>query len=104
MATVLRDLKDYKQAVGYYNEAADIRLKNEGRGQGYAMVLGLTAGTYRVMGEFNKAHQLLQEAYEIMAQIEGGEESGPCAVLLYSRAAVYKEEGKLEKAVDAMEK
>jgi tetratricopeptide (TPR) repeat protein len=47
VATVLRDLKDYKQSIKYYEEAKQARIETVGESHpDYAMVLGMSAGKF----------------------------------------------------------
>ena len=56
LATVLRDLKDYDQSIKYYEEARVIRREIEGEHDpNYAVILGMSAGAYRLKGDTEKS-------------------------------------------------
>ena len=105
VATVLRDLKDYPQSVKYFEEALQARLSSEGEDSpNYGILLGMSAGSYRLNGDTKTAYRNLKDAYVVMAKHHRGEECLPCAVILNSMGLLYKQEGKHERACDAYER
>ena len=104
LATVLRDLKDFDESIKFYEDAREIRLEVLGDNHpDYAMVLGMSAGAYRMNGDTATAYRYLKEAYVIMANNFNGEEWVPCAIILNSMGLLYKQQHKYERALDAYE-
>lgn len=105
LATVLRDLKDYDQSIKYYEEAKEARKAAEGENSpNYALVLGMSAGAYRMNSDTDTAYKYLKEAYVIMANHYKGENCLPCAVILNSMGMLYKQQEKYDRAADAYER
>lgn len=63
MGAVLKDLKEFDEAIEVFEKAIAGRLATEGEGQNYAMAKAMAAGAYREKGDFEKADVYLRDAY-----------------------------------------
>lgn len=105
LATVLRDLERYDDAISHYEGALEARKELEGvDSMNYAMCLSLLSGAYREKKDYDKAYSLLKESYTTMATLNRGEENIGCATVLNSMGLLFKRWGKFERAIDCYER
>jgi tetratricopeptide (TPR) repeat protein len=67
------------------------------------MVKAMAAGSYREIGDFEKAESYLKDAY-VKVAMEFGEDNVSCAVILNSMGMLYKKMLKHERSFDAYER
>jgi len=101
LATVLKDLHEYENAIPLYEKAIEAREKLEGDNSlNYAMAKAMAAGAYREVGNFSVAEDYLKDAY-LKVAMEFGEDNLSAAVILNSMGMLYKKQGKFERSIDA---
>ena len=101
----MRDLAQYEDAISAYEKAMEARAELEGKeSMNYALTLSMCAGAFRELQKYDKAYEMLKEAYTTMATINRGEENLACAVVLNSMGLLFKRQKKWERAEDCYER
>ena len=84
LATVLKDLSLFDEAIPVYELAIEGRRVSEGENTlNFAMAKAMAAGAYRDAGDFDKADAYLKDAY-IRVAMDYGEENVTCSAILNS--------------------
>ena len=90
LGQVLKDLKQYDEAIEVFERAIKGRLETEGEtSPGYAMVKAMASGAYRDNGDFTTAEAYLRDAY-LQISLDHGEENATAAAILNSWGLLYK--------------
>lgn len=98
LATTHKDLNEHDHAVRLYEKAIEGRKVTEGETSiNFAMVKAMAAGSYREMGDYQKAEEYLKESYMTIA-MEHGEENMAASGILNSMGLLYKRQGKYERS------
>lgn len=104
LATVLKDLKLFEEAIPVYEKALVGRKLAEGEDSlNYAMAKAMAAGAYRDAGQYDTADTYLKDAY-VKVAMEYGEDNVTCSAILNSQGLLYKKQGKFERAMDSYER
>ncbi len=93
LATLYRDLAQYKQAEPLYLESLRVKEKLSGKNtEGYAITLASLAELYQDQGEIKKAIPLYQRALETLRQVVGKQHPSYITTL-NNLAEVYRAQG-----------
>ena len=104
LGSVMKDLKEYEEAIPVFEKAIEGRKLTEGENSiNYAMVKAMAAGAYREFGLYDKADLYLKDAY-LQVALSYGEDSVTASVILNSQGMLYKKQMKFERARDNYER
>ncbi len=104
LATVLKDLKLFTEAIPVFEAAIEGRKVSEGEGSlNYAMAKAMAAGAYRDAGQYETADAYLKDAY-VKVAMDYGEDNATCSAILNSQGLLYKKQGKFERAKDSYDR